>query len=238
MTTDGAARPLRHLAVIPDGNRRWGVREELPRAAAYEAGERTIFATTQACIDRGVEWLTFFLFSTENWARDAAEVEYLVGGDRSLLFRMMRNRAREIHARNIRFRLIGDRVSDVAANALEAVAETEDLTKDNTGLNLVMAVNYGGRQELVRAAQRAAREHGTDRPWTVDDIGTELFLPEMPDVDLLIRTSGDRRISNYLLWQLAYAELRFVDALWPDFNETHLDDCLASFRTVERRFGH
>lgn len=236
-TMDEPARRLRHIAIIPDGNRRWAVKEDLPRAVAYEAGERTIFATTQACLDRGVEWLTFFLFSTENWERDTAEVNYLVGGDRSLLYRMMRRRAQEIHARNIRFRVIGERSSAVALNALEAVEETEELTRENTGLNLVMAINYGGRQELLRAARLAAQRRGTAYPWSVEDVGRHLDLPEMPDVDLLIRTSGDQRISNYLLWQLAYAELRFVEVLWPDFNDTHLDSCLQSFRLTERRFG-
>jgi len=230
----------RHIAVIPDGNRRWGDRKGLPRAAAYEQGERIIFATAEACHVRGIEWLTFFVFSTDNWQRDKQEVEYLVGGDSSLLYRMMRRRARQIHARNIRFRVIGERTSNIADNALEALYETEQLTQRNTGMNLVMAINYGGREELIRAARLAAAvtsDGGSDRQAGPDCLSPYLYLPEMPDVDLLIRTSAEQRVSNYLLWQLAYAQFAFLDALWPDFSEADLERCLAAYAASERRFG-
>ncbi len=226
-----AGRVPRHIAVIPDGNRRWGDQNGIPRAAAYEQGERIIFATAEACIARGIEWLTFFVFSTDNWHRDKQEVEYLVGGDSSLLYRMMRRRAQQIHKRNVRFRVIGERTSDIAGNALQSLYEVEQLTRHNTGMNLVMAINYGGREEIIRAARRAAGVAAEE------DLAQHLYLPEMPDVDLLIRTSAERRMSNYLLWQMAYAQLAFVDALWPNFTEAELERCLAAYAVTERRFG-
>jgi undecaprenyl diphosphate synthase len=237
-----ATRPMpRHIAVIPDGNRRWGDVNRLPRAAAYEQGERVIFATAEASRVRGIEWLTFFVFSTDNWRRDTQEVEYLVGGDRSLLYRMVRKRARQIHERNVRFRVIGERSSNIAGNALEALYETEELTRHNTGMNLVMAINYGGREELARAVRLAA---GNGACATTNGIGAgteplsqHLYLPEMPDVDLLIRTADERRVSNYLMWQLSYAQFAFVRALWPDFGEADLEQCLADYAATERRFG-
>jgi undecaprenyl diphosphate synthase len=226
-------RVPRHIAVIPDGNRRWGDRNGMPRAAAYEQGERIIFATAEACIARGIEWLTFFVFSTDNWHRDKEEVEYLVGGDSSLLYRMMRRRAQQIHKRNVRFRVIGERSSGIAGNALDALYETEQLTCRNTGLNLVMAINYGGREELVRAARLAAGVATEEEA----ELARHLYLAEMPDVDLLIRTSAEQRISNYLLWQLAYAQFTFSDVLWPDFSEAELDRCLSAYAASDRRFG-
>jgi undecaprenyl diphosphate synthase len=226
----------RHVAIIPDGNRRWGDRQGLPRAAAYEQGERTIFAATEACRQRGVQWLTFFVFSTENWRRDREEIEYLVSGDSSLIYRMMRRRGSQMHERNIRFHVIGES-EGIAPNAMEALRETEDLTRNNTGLNLVMAINYGGRQELVRAVSRLVEGGFAGERLDEMAIHNHLYLPDMPDVDLLIRTSGERRLSNYLMWQLAYAELVFLDVLWPEFDASHLESALSLFTATHRRFG-
>ena len=196
-----------------------------------------MFATVEACHQLGIKWLTFFVFSTENWKRDYAEIQYLVGGDNSLLYRIATRRAHEMYARNIRFKLMGERSKGVADNALAAVYETEQLTRNNTGLTLVIAVDYGGRQELVRAASLAAKAGANGWSDSPESFKQFLYIPEMPDIDLLIRTSGERRISNYMLWQMAYAELIFVDVLWPEFNRSHLDQCLSAFSATERRFG-
>ena len=182
--------------------------------------------------------MTFFLFSNENWKRDYDEVEYLVSGDNSLLYRMAKQRTEEIHARNIRFKIIGEYFTSIAPNARAALRETQELTKDNTGPTLVMAIDYGGQQELLRAASLAAADGSPHRPdWSVESFAKYFYIPEMPPVDLLIRTSGERRVSNYMLWHLAYAELMFLDVLWPDFNASHLEECIGRYRTVNRRFG-
>jgi undecaprenyl diphosphate synthase len=247
-TTDsGIERPQRgsrripsHIAIIPDGNRRWGDLENVPRAVAYERAERVVFATAEACRKLGVKWLTFFMFSSENWKRKHDEVQYLVSGDDSLLYRIASRRAAELHAKNIRFLALGDCSSEsgIAANAREAIFDAEKLTKDNTGPTLVLAVNYGGQQELVRAAALAAAAGaGGPSDLTVQSFQNFLYVPEMPPVDLLIRTSGERRVSNYMLWHLAYAELIFLDVLWPDFNAEHLESCLDQYDRRNRRFG-
>jgi undecaprenyl diphosphate synthase len=230
----------RHVAIIPDGNRRWATREGVPRAIAYERGERVVFATAEACRLLGIEWLTVFTFSCENWNRDYSEVQYLVSGSDSLLYRIANRRAAEMHAKNCRFLVLGDVGPDsgIAEDAREALAATENLTKNNTGPKLVLAVNYGGQQELVRAASLAAASpEGAAGALTVDSFNRFLYLPDMPPVDLLIRTSGERRLSNYLLWHLAYAELSFLDILWPDFKQAHLEECLSQYANRSRRFG-
>jgi undecaprenyl diphosphate synthase len=227
----------RHIAIIPDGNRRWGDRENVPHAAAYERAERVVFATAEECRKIGVEWLTFFVFSKENWQRDHDEVQYLVAGDDSLVYRIATRRAAEIHARNIRFMALGDYETGIADNARRAVLDAETLTKNNTAATLVMAINYGGQQELIRAAALAAASNDQATELSTESFTKYLYIPEMPPVDLLIRTSGERRISNYLLWHLAYAEIIFLDVLWPDFSRAHLQSCLDQFSARNRRFG-
>jgi undecaprenyl diphosphate synthase len=228
----------RHVAIIPDGNRRWAAREGLPLAAAYERAEQIFFATAEYCFKSGVEWLTIFTFSKENWRRGQDEVQYLIGGDDSLLYRAATRRADEIHARNIRLMVLGDYDTGIAENAREAVRKAEELTKNNSAATLVCAVNYGGQQELVRAAELASAE-GAERSaaLSIESFSKCLYIPEMPPVDLLIRTSGERRISNYMLWHLAYAEIMFLDELWPDFNLASLKDCFDRFSETSRRYG-
>ncbi len=232
---DGVSVPG-HIAIIPDGNRRWGDREGLPRAAAYERSERVVYATVEACLKLGVEWVTFFIFSTDNWKRERPEVEHLVAGNDSLLYRMTKTRAAELHARNIRCRVMGE-LTRVAPDAAAAVREVEALTANNTAMTLVMAVDYGGRQELVRAVRLALERNHNGAEFSVEHLRRLLYVPDMPDIDLVIRTSGERRLSNYMLWQMAYAEIMFIDVLWPDFNRSHLDQCIAAYSSTSRRFG-
>jgi undecaprenyl diphosphate synthase len=243
---DGLDRPKmpRHVAIIPDGNRRWAARENIPLAVAYELAERVFFATAEQCFRSGVEWLTFFTFSKENWQRGQDEVHYLIGGDDSLLYRAATRRTAEIHERNIRFMVLGDYEKGIAPNAQQAIRETEELTKNNSAGTLVCAVNYGGQQELVRAAELAASaglaasaDAGRSSALSIESFSKYLYIPEMPPVDLLIRTSGERRISNYMLWHLAYAEIMFLDVLWPDFDRASLANCFEQFGAIGRRYG-
>lgn len=225
----------RHIAFIPDGNRRWARGHDYPLAVGHERGEQVLFAVVDACVSRGVDWLTFFMLSTDNWSRAADELDYLISGKTNLLHRMIVQRTPEMMARNVRFRMIGNRTGNIPPATLQAVEETERATADNTGLTLVAAIDYGGREEILRAASRMdGAPGGADGPASMS---RSLDLANMPDIDLLIRTSGVRRLSNFTLWQLAYAELAFVDALWPDFDEQMLQACLDEYRTRERRYG-
>jgi undecaprenyl diphosphate synthase len=230
-----AGRVPAHVAVIMDGNGRWANQRGLKRNAGHEAGEQALFATVEAALDLGIRELTVYAFSTENWRRPREEVRFLLGFNESLLLR----RVDELDERDVRVRFVGRRSRPVPARLLRLMAQTEARTTDNRTMTLRIAFNYGSRAELVDAAQQLVDRAVAGEDVVVDEdaFAACLYDPTMTPVDLLIRTSGEQRLSNFLLWQAAYAELVFVDTLWPDFDRAGLEACVAEYRRRERRFG-
>jgi undecaprenyl diphosphate synthase len=224
-----------HVAIIMDGNGRWANQRGLKRNAGHEAGEAALFDTVEGALELGVANLTVYAFSTENWKRPVEEVRFLLGFNESLLVR----RADELDDREVRVRFIGRREKRVPARLVRLIERTEALTQDNRRMTLRIAFNYGGRAELVDAVRQVVEDERAGRLGQVDDaaLAARLYDPEMPDVDLLIRTSGEQRVSNYLLWQAAYAELVFTSTLWPDFDRHELARCVATYQARDRRFG-
>ncbi|MEX2325060.1 MAG: polyprenyl diphosphate synthase [Nitriliruptoraceae bacterium] len=231
------ARVPQHVAVIMDGNGRWANQRGLRRNAGHEAGEQALFATVEGALALGVSNLTVYAFSTENWKRSPEEVSFLLGFNESLLLR----RADELDERNVRVQFIGRRGRPVPRRLVRLIEQTEQQTSDNRRMTLRIAFNYGAQAELVDAMRDIAMAvHGGQlRPRDIDEavISRHLYDPGMPVVDLLIRTSGEYRVSNYLLWQAAYAELAFVDTLWPDFDHDSLAACVIDYQQRDRRFG-
>jgi trans,polycis-polyprenyl diphosphate synthase len=209
----------RHVAIIMDGNGRWAELRGLERTRGHEAGERALFDVVEGALEASVRYLSVFAFSTENWNRPSEEVNFLLGFNRHLL----RQRREELHERGVCIRRIGRR-ERVPADVLNEFDDAEARTKSNTRMDLLVCFNYGGRAELEDAARAGA-------------IAENLYAPDVPDVDLLIRTSGERRLSNFLLWQCAYAEFYFTDLLWPDFDRKALFAALDDYAARERRFG-
>src|SRR5215472_5738293 len=226
----------RHVAIIMDGNGRWAAARGLSRSEGHRRGVEALRRTVRAAGELGVGILTIFSFSSENWSRPPAEVRDLMG----LLRRFIRNDLAELHANNVRVRVIGER-QGLAPDILRLLAEAEELTRDNDGLVLVVAFNYGARQEIARAARRLAAEVRDGRldaeAITAEQLASFLDAPDLPDPDVLIRTSGEQRLSNFLLWQSAYSELVFVPIYWPNFDRSTLEQAIAEFRRRERRFG-
>ncbi len=227
----------RHIAIIMDGNGRWAVQRKLPRFAGHRAGVETVREVVKACADKGVEVLTLFAFSSENWRRPKEEVGLLMG----LFMTALQREVRRLHRNNVRLRVIGERTA-FDAKLQKRIAEAEELTGNNSGLTLVVAANYGGRWDITQAVRRLA-ERVTSGRMQASDIDEEalaahLSLGELPEPDLFIRTGGEQRVSNFLLWQLAYTELFFTPVLWPDFNRELFEEALASFAHRQRRFGH
>ena len=224
-----------HVAIVMDGNGRWAGAKGLPRNKGHEAGEAALFDTVEGGLDAGLSWLTVYAFSTENWRRPAAEVRFLMNFNESLLVR----RSHELHERGVRIRFIGRR-DRIPPHVRRRIEEAEDLTAGDTRMTLAVALDYGGRDELARAVQALAAEVREGRgPRRIDEraIARRLWAADMPDVDLLIRTSNEYRISNFLLWQIAYAELHFTPVLWPDFNRHELFEALRVYQGRHRRFG-
>ena len=222
----------RSIAIIMDGNGRWARRRRLPVAAGHRAGTRALRRTVEAAIDLGVESLCVYAFSTENWQRPREEVEALMEIFVETIDRELPDLARQ----GVRTRFIGRR--DRATPALRTqMAALEEETAGKDRLQLWIAFDYGGRAEIVEAARRIAEEGIDPRDIDENAIGARLYAPDLPEPDLLIRTSGELRVSNFLLWQLAYTELVFVDTLWPDFGERHLRQALAEYASRRRRFG-
>lgn len=219
-----------HIACVMDGNGRWAQQRGLKRTEGHSAGEEALLDAAYGALDLGVEWLTVYAFSTENWRRPAEEVRFLMGFNESILVR----RRDELNEHGVRIRFIGRRDWRVPKRLLRQMDETVELTKHNRKLTLTIAFNYGGRAELVDAVN-AAIEAG--EKITEASIERHLYDPEMPEVDLWVRTSGESRISNYLIWQAAYAELVFTETYWPDFRRQNLADAVAEFQRRERRFG-
>jgi undecaprenyl diphosphate synthase len=227
----------KHVAIVMDGNGRWAQRRGLKRTEGHAAGEEALFDTVEGALEIGLEWMTVYAFSTENWRRPLDEVRFLMNFNERLLVA----RRDELNGKGVRVRFIGRRTGRVPRRVLRRIEETEALTARNRRLTLTFAFNYGGRAELVDAIQEIAREAAAGRlsPERIDErlIHRHLYAPDMPDPDLLVRTSGEHRISNYLLWQLAYSELHFTDVLWPDFRRKHLFKAIEEFQRRDRRFG-
>lgn len=225
-----------HVAVVMDGNGRWANRRGLPRTAGHEAGEQALFDLVAGAIEVGVPYLSVYAFSTENWKRSPEEVKFLMGYNRDVL----RRRRDQLHEWGVRVRWAGRRPR-LWSSVVSELAIAEEQTRDNSVMTLTLCVNYGGRAEIADAAREIARQAAAGRldPDRVDERTVARFLdePDMPDVDLFLRSSGEQRISNFLLWQSAYAELAFVDTLWPDVDRRHLWDALLAYAGRERRYG-
>ena len=226
----------RHVAIIMDGNGRWAAARGLPRAEGHRRGVEALRRTVRAAGDLGIDWLTIYSFSAENWSRPASEVRELM----ALLRRFIRNDLAELHRNGVRVRVIGER-ENLETDIRRLLDEAEELTRDNDKLVLVVAFNYGSRQEIARAAQRmAAAVAAGDLALgavTADKLASYLDAPDLPDPDLIIRTSGEQRLSNFLMWQAAYSELVFVPTYWPDFDRAALEGAISEYRRRERRFG-
>jgi undecaprenyl diphosphate synthase len=235
VTPDGLdlERVPTHVACVMDGNGRWAQRRGLPRTEGHAAGEKALFDTVEGALEIGVGWLTAWAFSTENWRRPPDEVRYLMGFNESLLVR----RRDELHAKNVRVRFIGRRDWRVPRRVVRRMDETVALTRDNTGLTLTMAFNYGGRAEIVDAVRSLVASGTPPEKITEKRVRDHLYAPDMPDPDLVVRTSGEYRLSNFMLWELAYSELVFTEVLWPDFRREHLFDAIREFQNRDRRFG-
>jgi len=231
------ARLPAHVGIIMDGNGRWAGLRGLPRNAGHEAGEAALLDTVEGALKLGLRCVTVYAFSTENWKRPPSEVSFLMNFNRDLLLR----RADELNEQQVRVRFIGRRGRPVPRRLVEMMEHTEALTAHHTRMTLQVAFNYGGRAELVDAARRLAMDaiSGRIRPdhVTARSLQARLYEPDTPDVDLLIRTSGEQRLSNFLLWEAAYAELVFTDVLWPDFRKEHLRAAVAEYQRRTRRFG-
>ncbi|HLK45446.1 MAG TPA: polyprenyl diphosphate synthase, partial [Acidimicrobiales bacterium] len=228
-----AGRIPEHVGIVMDGNGRWARRRGLPRTEGHAAGEEALVDTAYGALDLGVRWLTVYAFSTENWRRPADEVRFLMNFNESLLLR----RRDELHERGVRVRFLGRRDWRVPRRVLRQMDEAEALTRRNRTMTLTMAFNYGGRAEIVDAVRRLVEDRVPADKVDERAIRSRLYHPDMPDPDLVVRTSGEFRISNFLLWELAYAELVFTDVLWPDFRREHLHDAIREFQGRSRRYG-
>lgn len=235
-TPEGEPRIPCHVAIVMDGNGRWARRRGLPRVAGHQAGVTAVRKALETCLAKGIQVLTLFAFSSENWRRPRPEVEFLLD-----LFAVTLDReAARLHEQGIRLRVVGER-SVFSPELQGRIAQAESITADNTRLELVVAANFGGRWDILQAARTLARQvaAGTLLPEQIDDrrFAASLSLAGLPDPDLFIRTGGETRISNFLLWDLAYTELYFTPALWPDFDEAAFEEALGEFARRERRFG-
>lgn len=228
----------RHVAIVMDGNGRWAEARGLPRTAGHAAGEAALFDIVHGALELGIEWLTVFTFSTENWSRPADEVEFLMGFKEDLLTR----RRDELHDLGVRVLFLGDRNDPRVGDRLRTrIREAEELTAGDTNMTMVFAFNYGARAEIAAAARRLAADAvaGQIDPSDIDQdaLAARFEIPDMPDPDLVIRTSGEQRVSNFLLWQSAYSEYAFPDTLWPDFRTEDLRTVVEEYRARERRYG-
>lgn len=230
------ASPPVHVAIIMDGNGRWATSRGLPRTAGHRQGAEAVRRTVRGAAELGIRYLTLFGFSSENWKRPITEVTDLMG----LLRLYLRNEIAELSRNGVRLRVIGERGA-LARDIVDLIEHAERVTAGNTRIDLNIALNYGSRDEIVRAARALAAQaaRGELAPEAIDEgmFAAALMTAGIPDPDLLIRTSGEQRLSNFLLWQSAYAELMFVDVLWPDFGKTHLEAAVAEFAKRERRYG-
>ncbi len=223
----------KHIACVMDGNGRWAKQRNLKRTDGHAAGEEALMDVIEGALDMGVEWLTLYAFSTENWRRPVDEVRFLMQFNESILVR----RRDELNDMGVRIRFIGRRDRRVPKRLLKQMDESTALTAGNRRLTLTIAFNYGAQAEIVDAVKQIVEKNVSASSVTADMISKHLYDPEMPEVDLWIRTSGEYRISNYLIWQSAYAELIFLETFWPDMRRTHLFDAVVEFQGRNRRFG-
>ncbi len=225
----------RHLGVIMDGNGRWAQMRELTRSEGHAAAEDAVVATVDACLDLGVRWASAYAFSTENWTRDVEEIAFLMRFDEWLLRKERRD---ELNEKGVQIRFCG-RLDDprIPDDSREWLYETADLTAHNTRMTLAIAFNYGGRTEIVDACRRLVADGVAAEDVTEERLSAEMYAPDMPDLDLVIRTSSEHRTSNFFPWQATYAELVFTDTLWPDFREGHLYSAVAEYQARRRRLG-
>lgn len=233
---DDDAPPLQHVAIIMDGNGRWANRRGLPRTVGHRMGVEALRRTVRAAMELAIPYLTIYTFSSENWSRPASEVDELMG----MMKRFVRRDLVDLHRNGVRVRVIGER-SNIDPELLQLIGEAESLTAANNRLQLIVAFNYGSRVEIVKAARRLAEKAALGlldpAAITPEVFAGELDTSGIPDPDLLIRTSGEIRLSNFLLWQAAYAELVFMDACWPDFGRDLLEQAIAEYRSRDRRYG-
>jgi len=226
----------KHIAIIMDGNGRWAKQKGKLRVFGHENGVHTVRSTVESCVKIGLEYLTLYTFSTENWNRPKFEVDTLM----RLLVSSLKKELKTFNKNNVRLNTIGD-IKSLPTRAYKELVEVMEKTKGNTGMTLTLALSYGAREELKNAMQQIAIKvkNNIISPESIDEtiINTHLYTQNLPDVDLLIRTSGEHRISNFLLWQIAYAELYFIDVFWPDFKEHHLVEAIINYQNRERRFG-
>ena len=232
------SRLPRHVAIVMDGNGRWAKQRGLARTEGHKAGEEALYDVVEGALDIGLEWLTVYAFSTENWKRPPSEVRFLLHFNRTLL----RNRRDDLHGRGTRIRFLGRRDDwRIPKSVLNDMEDAEALTKNNRRLTFTIAFDYGGRTEIVDAVKKLLDERVRGKlrgeRLTPDSISRRLYRPDMPDPDLLIRTGGEMRISNFLLWQAAYAELWFTPIYWPDFSREHLYEAIRDYQKRDRRFG-
>jgi undecaprenyl diphosphate synthase len=227
------ARLPSHVACVMDGNGRWATSRGLKRTEGHAAGEEALFDAVEGALDLWLRWLTVYAFSTENWRRPADEVRFLMGFNERLLL----SRRDELHENEVRVRFIGRRDWRVPKRVQRHIDDTEEMTRRNKGLTLTFAFNYGGRAEIVDAVQSLVRDGVPADKLTEKAIRSRLYAPDMPDPELVVRTSGETRISNFLLWELAYSELVFTDVLWPDFRREDLFEAVREYQRRDRRFG-
>jgi undecaprenyl diphosphate synthase len=234
-TSDTPAPPV-HVAIIMDGNGRWAKQRNLPRTAGHKQGAESVRKAVRAAAQAGISYLTLFGFSSENWSRPDAEIHDLMG----LLRLYLRAETAELHKNNVRIKIIGDR-RKLPDDIVKLIEHSEGTTANNTGLTAILALSYGGRQDITHAVQTLAQEVAAGRlaPEDIEEksIDRALATAGIPDPDLLIRTSGEQRISNFLIWQLAYTEFVFLDTLWPDFDEQSLAEAVEEFQRRDRRYG-
>lgn len=222
-----------HVACVMDGNGRWAQMRGLQRTEGHAAGEEALFDAIEGAVEVGIKWLTVYAFSTENWKRPPEEVRFLMAFNENLLV----NRSQELHELNVRIRFIGRRNWRVPKRVLRRMDEATELTKNNTGLTFTIAFNYGGRAEIIDAIKSMIEDDVPAHKVDERKLRKYFYDPQMPDVDLMVRTSGEFRISNFLLWENAYSEMVFTETLWPDFRRTHLFDAILVYQERDRRFG-
>jgi undecaprenyl diphosphate synthase len=228
-----ASRLPRHVACVMDGNGRWATRQGLKRTEGHRMGEEALWDVVQGAVEMGLEWLTVYAFSTENWRRPSDEVRFLLNLNREILH----VRRQRMHELGVRVRVAGRRDWRVPKRIIRDQDETMELTRRNTGLTFTLAFNYGGRAEIVDAVRKLVAEGTKPEDITEKAIARHLYWPDMPDPDLVIRTSGEFRVSNFLLWEIAYSEFVFTDVLWPDFTRAHLAHAIREYQGRSRRFG-
>ncbi len=232
MTTASSTKVPQHIGIILDGNRRWAAAKNLPKLEGHRAGYETLKTVATYAFKKGASFISAFVFSTENWGRSQQEVDYLM----KLLLWVAKNEVDSFNKQNIRVRFLGEE-EKLSPNVLKAMRDAEEKTKNNTAGTLLLCLNYGGKQEIASAATKFLRANPTADTITVDDISNNIYEPSVPDIDLLIRTSGEQRLSNFMLWRAAYSELYFTEAHWPAFTEAMFDEAIEAYSIRQRRFG-